>query len=56
MLLKLSTARSLTVFMTDSTDHITGKTGLTLTIKASKDGAAFGTITLVRQRDENRLL
>jgi hypothetical protein len=45
MLLKQSTARSLVVFMTDSTDHITGKTGLTLTITASKDGAAFGSIS-----------
>lgn len=33
------------VFMVDSTDHITGKTGLTLTITASKDGAAFASIT-----------
>lgn len=45
MLLKQSTARNLHVFMTDSSDHVTGKTGLTLTIKASKDGAAFATIT-----------
>jgi len=45
MLLKQSTARSVVVFMTDSTDHVTGKTGLTLTITASKDGAAFASIT-----------
>jgi hypothetical protein len=45
MLLKQSTARSLAVFMTDSSDHVTGKTGLTLTITASKDGAAFGSIS-----------
>ncbi len=32
------------VLMVDSTDHITGKTGLTLTITASKDGGAFGSI------------
>lgn len=44
-LLKQSTAYNLTVFMTDSTDHVTGKTGLTLTITASKDGAAFASIT-----------
>lgn len=45
MLLKKSTARNLSVFMTDSADHISGKTGLTLTITASKDGAAFASIT-----------
>lgn len=44
-MLKQSTARSLVVFMTDSTDHVTGKTGLTLTTTASKDGAAFGSIS-----------
>lgn len=33
------------VFMTDSIDRVTGKTGLTLTITASKDGGAFATIT-----------
>jgi hypothetical protein len=44
-LLKQSTARSIAIFMTDLTDHISGKTGLTLTITASKDGAAFATIT-----------
>lgn len=33
------------VFLVDSTDHVTGKTGLTLTITASKDGGAFGSIT-----------
>lgn len=31
--------------MVDSTDHVTGKTGLTLTITASKDGAAFASIS-----------
>lgn len=31
--------------MVDSGDHITGKTGLTLTITASKDGAAFASIS-----------
>jgi hypothetical protein len=45
VLLKQSTGRNLSVFMTSSTDHITGKTGLTLTITASKDGAAFGSIS-----------
>jgi hypothetical protein len=33
------------VFMTDSSDHISGKTGLTLTITASKDGGAFASIS-----------
>lgn len=44
-LLKQSTARNVEIFMTDSADHITGKTGLTLTIAASKDGGAFAAIT-----------
>ena len=44
-LLKQSTARNRAVFMTDSTDHVTGKTGLTLTITASKDGGSFSSIT-----------
>jgi hypothetical protein len=33
------------VLMVDSTDHVTGKTGLTLTITASKAGAAFASIS-----------
>ena len=45
MLLKLSTARNRPILMVDSVDHVTGKTGLTLTITASKDGAAFASIT-----------
>lgn len=44
-LLKLSTARDISVFMASSTDHVTGKTGLTLTITAGKAGAAFASIT-----------
>jgi len=43
--LKQSTARNILVWMSDSADHITGKTGLTLTITASKAGAAFASIT-----------
>ena len=43
--LKKSTAYNLEVLMVDSTDHITGKTGLTLTIAANKNGAAFASIT-----------
>ena len=46
-MLKQSTARNLMVFLTDSTDHVTGLTGATLTISLSKDGAAFGAITPV---------
>ena len=42
---KQSTAKNVMVLMVDSTDHITGKTGLTLTITESKDGAAFSSIT-----------
>ena len=35
-MLKQSTARNLMVLMTSSTDHITGATGLSLTITASR--------------------
>jgi len=44
-MLKQSTARNLMVFLTDSSDHVTGKTGATLTITLSKNGAAFASIT-----------
>jgi hypothetical protein len=44
-MLKQSTARNLMVFLTDSTDHVTGKTGATLTISLSKNGAAFASIS-----------
>ena len=44
-MLKQSTARNLMVFLTDSADHVTGKTGATLTITISKDGAAFASIS-----------
>jgi hypothetical protein len=43
--LKVSTTRNVGVLMLDSTDHITGKASLTLTITASKDGASFASIT-----------
>lgn len=33
------------VLMVQSADHITGATGLTLTVTASKDGGAFGSIS-----------
>ncbi len=45
--LTVSTARNVTIFMTDSADHVSGKTALTLTITASKDGAALASITPV---------
>jgi hypothetical protein len=44
-LLKLSTAYNRNILMVDSADHYTGKTGLTLTITASKDGGAFASIS-----------
>jgi hypothetical protein len=44
-ILKQSTTANVMVFLTSSSDHITGATGLTLTITASKDGGAFGSIT-----------
>lgn len=43
--LKQSTAVNVMLFMADSTDHITGKTGLTLTVTLSKDGGAFASIS-----------
>lgn len=43
--IKQSTAYDLMVWMADSADHITGKTSLTLTITASKAGAAFSSIS-----------
>lgn len=43
--IKQSTTYPLMVFMSDSADHITGKTSLTLTITASKAGAAFASIS-----------
>lgn len=42
---KKGVAKNVMVFMTDSTDHISGKTGLTLTVTLSKDGAAFNSIS-----------
>lgn len=44
-LLKKDTARDVVVFMTDVNDHTTGKTGLTLTITASKDAGSFNSIS-----------
>lgn len=44
-LLKQSTARNRVIFMADETDHISGLAALTLTITASKNGAAFASIS-----------
>lgn len=44
-LLKQSTATNVVIFMAASSDHVTGLASLTLTITASKNGAAFGSIT-----------
>lgn len=44
MLIKQSTARNRMLLMIDSTDHVTGKTGLTVTVTLSKDGAAFAAL------------
>lgn len=41
-ILQSSTQSVLLFFMTDSTDHISAKTGLTCTVTISKNGAAFG--------------
>ena len=40
-----STTKNLMVLMVDEADHLTGLAGLTLTITASKDGAAFASIS-----------
>ena len=43
MLIKQSTAvKVIPFFLVDSTDHITGKTGLTATVTISKNGGTFG--------------
>jgi hypothetical protein len=44
-MLKQSTARNLMVFLTASSDHVTGLTGATLSVSISKDGAAFSSIS-----------
>jgi hypothetical protein len=44
-MIKQSTTRNLMLFLTASSDHVTGLTGATLTITLSKNGAAFGAIT-----------
>jgi hypothetical protein len=40
-----SAARNVLIFMKDAADHLSGKTSLSLTITASKDGGAFAAIT-----------
>ncbi len=42
---KQSTAVNVMVFMADSSDHISGKTGLALSVEISKDGGAFSSIS-----------
>jgi len=37
-----TTSRNIVFLMVDSSDHVTGKTGLTVTVTLSKNGAAFG--------------
>lgn len=54
-ILKQSTAVNVTVVMIDSTDHVTGKTLLTLTVRESKAGGAFATITPTVTELENGL-
>lgn len=44
-LIKQAAAYNRTVLMTSSADHVTGATGLTLTVTASKAGAAYASIT-----------
>lgn len=44
--LKRSTAANVMLWLASASDHISGATGLTLTITASKDGGAFTSITL----------
>jgi hypothetical protein len=44
-ILKQSTATTRMLFMVDSSDHVSGKPGLTLTLTASKGGGAFASIT-----------
>ena len=43
--LKQSQPANVMVFMADSSDHVTGKTGLTLSVEISKDGGAFASIS-----------
>lgn len=43
--IKQNIATNVMVFLTDTIDRVTGRTGATLTITASKDGAAFASIT-----------
>lgn len=40
--LKDNNSKLIYFYMVDSTDHVTPKTGLTLTVRVSKNGAAFG--------------
>ncbi len=44
-MIRQNTATNVMVLMTESADHVTGIDGLTLTIKLSKDGGAFTSIS-----------
>jgi hypothetical protein len=46
-------AANVMVYMTDSADHVTGKTGLTLSVRISKDGGAFGDVAPTITEREN---
>lgn len=45
ILTKNSTSKKVMILMVDSTDHVTPKTGLTLTVTKSKNGGAFGALS-----------
>lgn len=45
MILKQSATVNVPILMVQSSDHVTGLTGATLTVTASKDGAAFAAIS-----------
>ena len=44
-MIRQNTATNVMVLMTESADHVTGIDGLTLTIKLSKDGGAFTSVS-----------
>ncbi len=43
--LKQGQPANVMVFMADGSDHVTGKTGLTLAVEISKDGGAFAPVS-----------
>lgn len=46
-MIKQNSSKNIMIFMRDSVDHISGKTGLTLSISVSKNGAEFSSINPV---------